>query len=284
MTNIKNNQFYLEVNSINKIDEYLVINNALIFSKNNSLCEDFLKNVKFYLSKNSISNSENGDFIGYLISGDIELLKNKNKSNKNHGSLENLQSDLLLALRLLSEKLKQFNFDELPIKMYLVGQAALQYWDGYKVSTTKDLDFKQTEPENLFEMKKFCDIIKIIDMEIKQLEEEDINPNEDLIINNDAASQRFPFEINYHEEIIDEDTLILYIGDKESITLNKVYAFFESYFSSNRIRYKDIDFANNWLKSRNITSYGKLINRYPQFQEIQEINSSWERYFNDFIR
>lgn len=283
MTNIKNNQFYLEVNSINKIDEYLVINNALIFSKNNSLCEDFLKNVKFYLSKNSISNSENGDFIGYLISGDIELLKNKNKSNKNHGSLENLQSDLLLALRLLSEKLKQFNFDELPIKMYLVGQAALQYWDR-RISTTKDLDFKQTEPENLFEMKKFCDIIKIIDMEIKQLEEEDINPNEDLIINNDAASQRFPFEINYHKEIIDEDTLILYIGDKESITLNKVYAFFESYFSSNRIRYKDIDFANNWLKSRNITSYEKLINRYPQFQEIQEINSSWERYFNDFIR
>lgn len=289
MINPKNERLSLVSDSFRREGEFHVVNDSLIFSSDARMCESKLKSIKFHITdQGKVNNFGEGDPIGFLVSGDLELFQRDDASN-NHGavkwgSLDNLQSDLVMALRSLSSKLSHFDPEELPIKMYMVGQAALQYWDGEsKMSiSTKDIDIVKTEPYDLFEMKKFYDIIKIIDAEIKQLEDDDQNPNEDLIINNDAASQRFPFEIQYHCQIIDESILLLYVGDKESIELNKIYAFFESYLSSDKIRFKDMNFTNAWLHRMGIYDAETLMNRFPQFGEIQEVNQTWNKYFDDF--
>ena len=276
--------------SLRREGDFKVVNGELIFSSDASMCESMLKSVKFYIADNGkINNFGEGDFIGYLASGDLELFEHDDALKSNRimakiGSLDNLQSDLVLALRSLSTKLSNFDPEDLPVKMYMVGQAALQYWDGEsKMSiSTKDIDIIKTEPYDLFEMKRFYDAIKIIDAEIKQLEEDGQDPNEDLIINNDAASQRFPFEMQYHCQTIDEGILLLYVGDRDGIELNKVYAFFESYLSSDKIRFKDMNFTNAWLHRMDIHDVETLMSRFPQFGEIQEVNQTWDRYFSDF--
>ena len=276
--------------SFRREGDFKVVNDALIFSSDPSMCESMLRSVRFHITdQGKINNFGDGEPVGYLVSGDLELFEHddafkSNRSMNKFGSLDNLQSDLVLALRSLGTKLSNFDPDDLPVKMYMVGQAALQYWDGEsKMSiSTKDIDIIKTEPYDLFEMKRFYDAIKIIDAEIKQLEEDGQDPNEDLIINNDAASQRFPFEMQYHCQIIDEGILLLYVGDKEGIELNKVYAFFESYLSSDKIRFKDMNFTNAWLHRMGIHDAETLMDRFPQFGEIQEVNQTWNRYFDDF--
>ena len=283
----------------------------LAFYISNTNTGDFL----YKINKNDSFNNEdvinyitenNLIFIGYLASGDIDDLNNNlisiNRNNDSdngdasntfvnangnrvkQGSLDNIQEMLIKALKLLAEELgTSFNKELLPVKLYIVGQAALEYWnyntamsEDFQNGLTFDIDVLKAEPNNLFDLKKFQDAIYLIDRKIHQMYEYN---NDEIIINNDSKMHDFPFEISFTREIIDENSLIIYIGDEEGIILNKIYACFESILSGAAARYKDLNFSQNWLSRMNIYSKEELFNKYPPFNDIPEINSTWENIF-----
>ena len=102
MKNPKNERLHLRSESTSHSGEFTIINDTLIFSMNNSMCEAEISSIKFYLSdKGFVNNFADGDFLGYLVSGEIDLFENgnANQNNVKFGSLDNLQSDLVFALK-----------------------------------------------------------------------------------------------------------------------------------------------------------------------------------------
>ena len=265
--------------NINKINEFIICDNLLFFSFDNNFCEDNIKDIKFYINENNIINNlQEGKYIGYLVTGDLDLFNN-NLENK-IGDLNNLSQDLLLAIRYLANHLNT-EITELPISLYVVGQAALQYWDN-KYRATQDLDIIKAEPDDdLFENKKFLDLIKEVDRTIKNLTED--SDEHDLIINNDASfTGNFVFPMVYTKEIIKENILELYFADEEGVSLNKTYAYFVQLITEGRERTKDRLFALNIFKKYGITSKEKLFTTWPEYNNIQEIEMSWDSFFNEY--
>lgn len=262
---------------ISKFGDYLDVDQILIFSLNNQFAEDNeLKDVKFYLNNdNIINNLQDGKFIGYLISGEIENFKDD--LNFKRGNINNLSNDLLRAIKYLANHLNA-NITDLPIQLYIVGQAALQYWDN-KSRSTQDLDVIKSMPnEDLFNQKQFLDLIKETDRYIKGLEEN--SDEHDLIINNDAAyTGNFVFEMNYTKEVIIENVLELYFADEEGAKMNKVYAYFVQLLEEGRERTKDRNFVLNFIYSHGIENKEDLFNKWPQYKNIQTIANDWNIIF-----
>src|SRR5699024_10315608 len=116
-----------------KIDEMTSVDidsDIFIFSQDNYLCEtDQLKRMKFYINNKDLNNQGKGDYLGYMVSGSLETLVLLSERNKKKGSQNNIQIDLLTAIKVLSKSLQDFKVDELPVSLYIVGHAALQYWE-----------------------------------------------------------------------------------------------------------------------------------------------------------
>ena len=86
----KNTKELLMLSVINtaKHEDFLVVNKEYLFSIDNSLCEPELANIKFYYSDDGIiNNNNNGKFIGYLVSGDLNSFRNNKDKNKKGGVL-----------------------------------------------------------------------------------------------------------------------------------------------------------------------------------------------------
>lgn len=309
--NNNNNLSILNLENIYEIKDFTRINHEFIFSKDDNIILDEASNFKFYvdnkhlykiqrnlnledeikiLQNNNVDLSKESStlkFIGYLVSGDYEYLNsimynnsNNNQNRNKKGSLDSIQTMFVKALQMLADELGiNFSDDILPIKLYIIGQAALEYWNDSENNLnniTFDINVLKTEQYNLFQIKAFQDIIYLMDKKIHNIY--DYN-NDEIIINNDSKMYDFPFEISFTKEIIDENNIILYIGDEEGVILNKVYACFESILSGTSARYKDLDFSKNWLSRMNIYNKEELFNKYPIFFDIVEINSTWENIF-----
>lgn len=275
-------KYLYKAEKINKFNDYIDVDQTLIFSLNNDFQEENeLKNIEFYINDNGIINNlKDGKLIGYLISGEIDYFTENLKSTKN-GNINNLSNELLRAIKYLANHLNT-DISELPVQLYIVGQAALQYWNN-KVRSTQDLDIIKTGiNEDLFEQKKFLDLIKETDRYIKGLEEN--SDEHDLIINNDAASTgNFVFPMNYTKEIVLENVLELYFADEEGASLNKTYAYFVQFLEEGRERTKDKIFAFNMFKKHGIYSKEKLYQVWPEYIQIQEVNFNWDYIFNEMI-
>lgn len=278
----------IKIQQIELVGEYysVTINDSLfIFSTNREFEEpnNPFEGQKFYLKGSNINTEEEGDFIGYLVSGDAFLLKKLQLNGQNEGSLDNIQSDMKRALDILCKQLEKEIPDSLPVELYVVGHTALQYWEGdSKVGTTKDIDVKMVQPPELMEDYRFINCIYAMDRLVKNSQSN--GEKEDLLINFEAKKQYFPFEISYTRVPVDEEILILYIGDKESIILNKVYAYFECLFMAqdNMFRTRDDTLVHSWLHKNGIHDKDTLLSRYPEFGYIQEHNLKWESFFNEY--
>ena len=261
--------YLYKAEKLTQLGDYLDIDQTLIFSTDKTFSdENELKDIKFYINENNIVNNlQNGKFIGYLVSGEIECFSESLKFKT--GNINNLSSDLLRAVKYLAAHLNS-DISELPIQLYIVGQAALQYWNN-KVRSTQDLDvYKTGVDENLFEQRKFLDLIKETDRYIKNLKEN--SDDHDLIINNDASfTGNFVFPMVYTKEIILENVLELYFADEEGASLNKTYAYFVQLLEEGRERTKDKIFAFNMFKKYGICSEEKLYQVWPEYRQIEEI-------------
>lgn len=267
--------YYYKPSNIDNKDNLFIADGILLFSKDIEYDNNLdLAGVKFYYDGEYISSNPDGNFIGYCVSGDVKEFDNQKIVKTGH--IENWPNDLLRAIKYLANHLNE-DITNLPISLYVVGQAALLYWDR-QYRTTQDIDVYRTESEDLFEQKKFLDLIKETDRAIKNLKEN--SDDRDLIINNDASKTgNFVFPITWTKHTILEGVLDLYFADEESAKLNKTYAYYVELFEEGRERVKDKYFVKEVFASYGINSKEKLFKRWPVYRDINENAMKWDSVF-----